>query len=79
MDKNSFYRKIPKVDVLLGEKEAEELIQEYGYSAVCGAVRSALQQERERVGAKRPGKRSGECYGGCRGTRPVRRSTAPDL
>ena len=51
MDKNSFYRKIPKVDVLLGEKEAEELIQEYGYSAVCGAVRSALQQERERVGA----------------------------
>ena len=51
MDKNSFYRKIPKVDVLLGEKEAEELIQEYGYSAVRGAVRSALQQERERVGA----------------------------
>ena len=47
MDNNSIYRKIPRVDALLREKTAEEMIREYGYPSVLGAVREAVEQERE--------------------------------
>lgn len=39
MDKGKFYRKIPKVDVLLGKDEISELLKSYGREAVTEAIR----------------------------------------
>ena len=50
MEKNDIYRLLPRVDSLMKEKETEELIKEYGYDCVIGAVRSALNEARGEIG-----------------------------
>ena len=39
MEKNEIYRRLPRVDSLMKEKETEELVKEYGYDCVLDAVR----------------------------------------
>lgn len=50
MEKNEIYRRLPRVDSLMKEKETEELVKEYGYDCVLDAVRRALDAAREELG-----------------------------
>ena len=44
MNKNEMYRMIPKTDILLKEKEIQELADKYGRQAVVGILQEILQE-----------------------------------
>lgn len=48
-EKNERYRKIPSVDRILGDALVQELIREYGRRTVTDAIRSVLDEVRERL------------------------------
>ena len=50
MEKNIWYRRIPKVDVLLESKEIARLIEECSYDVVLEAVRKELEALRTFIG-----------------------------
>lgn len=50
MNKNEMYRMIPKTDILLKEKEIQELAERYGHQAVTGILQEILDEMREKAG-----------------------------
>lgn len=51
MEKNKYYRSIPKVDVLLEEESIKKLVQEYGHGLVVKSIRQGLSQVRQVIEA----------------------------
>lgn len=49
MSTNEYFRKIPKVDVLLKEKEIQDLCEEYGRGFVVECIRNQLEELRDLV------------------------------
>lgn len=49
MNKNEMYRMMPKTDILLKEKEIQELADKYGRQAVVGILQEILQELREKA------------------------------
>lgn len=50
MDKNKLFRSIPKVDILLEDKEIKRLTEQYGKDAVVAAIREELDLLRSYIG-----------------------------
>lgn len=60
MNKNEMYRMIPKTDILLKEKEIQELADKYGRQAVVGILQEILQELREKAAELADGGREEE-------------------
>lgn len=56
MDRNKYYRQIPKVDILLESEGMKEKIEQYGKESVLEAVQEVLGEIRQQIGWDAPEK-----------------------
>ena len=50
MNKNVLYRSIPKVDILLGEKQIQDMIERYSRETVMEAIHGEMEKLRAYIG-----------------------------